>query len=141
MGGAIAIQSLEYDERINFGVVESTFTELDQIVYDYQKRFSLGIGLRFATNYSLKEAGNIASFNPDDVKPINSVRNIEQPMFISHGDSDERITHHYGQQLFENLKSTDKTFELVKGAGHLNMFQVGGEAYKSKIFNFIDKQL
>ena len=44
LGGAIAIQAMEYDERIEFGIIESTFTDLGQIVFDYKKRFLKGIG-------------------------------------------------------------------------------------------------
>ena len=28
LGGAIAIQSMEYDKRIHFGIIESTFTDM-----------------------------------------------------------------------------------------------------------------
>jgi alpha-beta hydrolase superfamily lysophospholipase len=141
MGGAIAIQAMEQDERIAFGVVESTFTNLEQIVYDYQKRFSAGIGLRFLTDYVIQRAGIIADFDPKRVSPENAVKSIEQPMFLAHGDKDERIAYQYGEQLFNNLASSNKSFELVKGAGHLNLGEIGGEAYYNKVLVFISRQL
>jgi len=52
------------------------------------------------------------------VKPINSVKNIEQPALISHGDSDENISFHYGKALFNELKSKHKKFIKIKGGGH-----------------------
>ncbi|MFK7748940.1 MAG: alpha/beta hydrolase, partial [Kordia sp.] len=67
LGGAIAIQALEYDKRIEFGIIESTFADLDQIVYDYKKKMLGGFGLRFVSDAALREAGNIANFNPDAV--------------------------------------------------------------------------
>jgi len=45
LGGAIALQAIEKDKRLEFRIIESTFTDLNQIVYDYQKRFSYGVGL------------------------------------------------------------------------------------------------
>ncbi len=141
MGGAIAIQTLEQNDNIDFGIVESTFTDLEQIVYDYQKRFSAGIGLRFLTDYVVARAGDIAGFDPKNVSPLASVKNIEQPMFLAHGDKDARISCAYGTQLFENLKSKHKTFELVKGAGHLDLGRVGGETYYRKVLYFITQQL
>jgi len=141
LGGAIAIQALEIDKRIAFGVIESTFTELDQIVYDYQKQITKGIGLRFMSDAALQEAGNIANFNPDEVKPIISVTKIEQPLFIAHGNADENINYTYGKLLYENLASAEKEFVLVEGAGHFNVGEKGGEAYANKLMGFIHKQL
>ena len=63
MGGAIALQALAYDNRLQFGVIESTFTDLHQIVYDYKKRMLKGIGMRSISNYVLKRAGTIAHFD------------------------------------------------------------------------------
>ena len=43
---------------------------------------------------------------------------IEQPIFIAHGDADLNIKFAYGQQLYEQAKSTDKEFYRVKDGGH-----------------------
>jgi alpha-beta hydrolase superfamily lysophospholipase len=141
LGGAIAIQALEIDKRIEFGIIESTFAELDQIVYDYQSKMSKGFGLRFLSDAALQEAGNIANFNPDEVKPIISVTKIEQPMFIAHGDADENINYNYGKNLYENLASAEKEFVLVADAGHFDLGRKGGKAYEKKLMNFLYKQL
>jgi alpha-beta hydrolase superfamily lysophospholipase len=141
LGGAIAIQALEYDKRIEFGIVESTFTDLSQIVYDYKKRMLGGIGLRFASNMALKKAGEIADFDPAQVKPLESVKNITQPMFFAHGDSDESIKFTYGQELYTHTKSTKKEFYLVKGAGHYGLAQIGGRDYTDKIQAFLRANL
>ena len=141
MGGAIAIQAMEHDPRIEFGVVESTFLNLEQIVYDYQKRFSAGIGLRFLTDYVIERAGVLAGFDPKKVSPENAIKKIAQPMFLAHGDEDERIAFAYGEKLFKNLAAKDKTFELVPGAGHLNLGAIGGEQYYKKVLSFIERQL
>lgn len=137
MGGAIAIQALEYDNRIKFGIIESTFTSLNQIVYDYQKSFTYGIGLKPICNIALNEAGKIAQFNPNLVSPITCVQNIEQPVLIAHGDIDEKIKFDYGSLLFKNLKSVNKTFIPVKNAGHMNLAKVGGLDYAKTIEHFI----
>lgn len=141
LGGAIAIQALEYDKRIEFGIIESTFAELDQIVYDYKKKMLGGFGLRFVSDAALREAGNIANFNPDAVKPINSVKNIQQPILFAHGDQDENIHYTYGEKLYKNTASAEKEFVLVEGAGHFNVGEKGGSEYQKKWLNFIQKQL
>jgi len=140
LGGAISIQALEIEKRIEFGIIESTFTELDQIVYDYKKRI-LKVGIKSISNYALKRAGEIGGFNYEKIKPIESVKEIEQPIFLSHGEKDENINPKYGKMLYENLKSKEKEFVLVKGGGHFDLFEKGGKEYENKIMNFIDKNL
>lgn len=139
MGGAIALQALAYDKRIEFGVIESTFTDLTQIVYDYQKSFTYGIGFRPLCNIALKEAGKIADFNPKEVAPIVSVKNIEQPVLIAHGDADKNIKFEYGKLLYDNLKSVEKEFVPVKNGGHHNLAEKGGSGYTEKLITFIIK--
>ncbi len=141
LGGAIALQALAIDQRIEFGVIESTFTDMRLIVHDYAKRLMGGISLRFASNYALWRASKIANFDPNKVKPIISVQSIKQPVLIAHGDADENISVEYGKQLFENLKSTDKELVIVEGGGHAGLFQQGGEAYAEKLWTFIARNL
>lgn len=141
LGGAIAIQALEIEKRIQFGIIESTFTELNQIVFDYKKRTLKGIGIRSLSDHALKRAGQLADFDPQKVKPIESVKNIEQTIFLAHGDADENISPKYGQLLFDNLKTKNKKFTLVEGGGHFDLFEKGGIAYKNKIMDFIDRNL
>jgi alpha-beta hydrolase superfamily lysophospholipase len=141
MGGAIALQAMELDNRISFGIIESTFTDLSQIVYDYKKRYLLGFGVRSLSEMALQRAGEIAGFNPKLVRPLAAVQNIEQPVLISHGDADRNINFNYGKQLFANLCSDNKEFIKVKGAGHYNLALKGGETYTRNIFEFITTNL
>ncbi len=141
LGGAIAIQALERDKRIQFGIIESTFTDLSQIVYDYKKRYLKGLGIRWVSEYALDRASNIARFDPRQVRPIASVKNIEQPIFMAHGDKDKNIAFEYGQVLFKNLKSIEKTWYTVEGAGHMNLGMKGGDAYRHAVDTFIEAQL
>ncbi|WP_299626530.1 alpha/beta hydrolase [uncultured Tenacibaculum sp.] len=141
LGGAIALQTLENDKRIAFGVIESTFTELDQIVFQYKKNLLKGFGIKFLSDFSLKKAGEIANFNPDKVKPIQAVKNISQPVLIAHGSDDRNIPIVFGKQLFKNLASKDKKFINVKDGGHHNLFEKGGITYKKELLDFINRNL
>lgn len=141
MGGAIGLLALAKDKRLKFGLIQSTFTDLHQIVLDYKKRLLKGFGSQFMVNYVLKRAGKIADFNPHEVRPIAAVKNIEQPVIIAHGDADENISYQYGQQLFDTLKATDKEFYLVKNGGHEGLWDTGGPAFETKMLGFIERQL
>lgn len=137
MGAAVALQALAIEPRIKFGVIESTFTQLSEIVYQYQKRYCFGIGLRFASNRALTLAGSVANFDPYKIQPIEACAKIKQPILMNHGDADDHINIRYGKQLFEALASTDKTFYTVKGAGHTNLYTAGGADYYKNTLNFI----
>jgi len=139
LGGAIAIQAMEKEDRIAFGIIESTFTELRQIVLDYQKRYSFGISLKWICDSALDRASDIANFDVEKIKPINSVKNIKRPVLIAHGNNDNNIKFEYGEVLYAHLASKDKEFVIVNNADHYNMCEVGGEDYKNKIVSFLDK--
>lgn len=140
MGGAVALQALALEPQLDFGIIESTFTDLTQIVYDYQKRYSFGIGLRPVCDYALGRAGEIGRFDPENISPIDAVRQINQSIFIAHGTEDPNINFKYGKALYDNLKSKDKTFYPVEGANHYNLFEKGGNDYWNAINRFIKRQ-
>lgn len=140
MGGAVALQALAIEPRLDFGVIESTFTDLKTIVNDYQKRYFFDVGLPPICNYALNRAGEIGKFDPSKVRPIDAVKHIEQSIFIAHGTDDPNIKFEYGKALFDNLKTKDKLFYPVQGANHYNLFEVGGDAYVESIMVFIGRQ-
>jgi uncharacterized protein len=139
MGGAVALQCLEFDERLKFGIVESTFNTLENVVVEYGRDY-FKFRSRWMARRVLSKSAVIANFNPFAIKPVESCRNIEQPMLIVHGDKDENIPIAFNIENYEALKSKDKEFYTVQGATHFNVGEVGGEAYKKKILDFLNRQ-
>lgn len=140
LGGAIALQTMAIDQRIRFGVIESTFAELDQIVFDYKKRYLKGFGIKAISDHVLKKAGQIAEFEPDSVKPVVAAQAIDQAVLIAHGQLDKSVSYTYGKRNFEALASEDKEWVLIDNADHYNLFEQGGMAYYEQILNFINRQ-
>lgn len=140
LGGAIALQSLEFDKRICFGIVESTFSDLRTITHDYTRN-KLGFDIPFVTDYLLWRAAYIADFDPDKVVPSESCKNISQAIFMVHGTLDDRIKFEYGKQNFDNLQCNEKEFYEVKNANHLNVWKEGGDVYFTKVFEFLNRQI
>jgi uncharacterized protein len=140
MGGAVALQCLEFDERIKFGIVESTFNTLENVVVEYGRDYFKFRSLWIARRV-LSKSAVIANFNPFAIKPVESCKNIEQPMLIVHGDKDENIPIAFNIENYEALKSKDKEFYTVHGATHFNVGEVGGEAYKKKLLDFLNRQV
>ncbi len=140
LGGAVALQALGYDKRLSFGIVESTFNTLENVIeeygYDYFK-----IRSRWLARHVLSKSALIARFRPFEVKPVEACRTIEQPILMVHGDADEKIPINFNKENFTALKSADKEFFIVQGAGHDNVGEIGGEKYRQKIFGFLNRIL
>ena len=139
-GGAVALQSMEADLRIRFGIVESTFTDLNQIVHDYQQEF-IGFDLGFITDEILSIAGEIADFNPAQVVPAQSAQNITQPVLIIHGDEDKKIRFEYGREIYEKLAGPKKEWLPVAGGDHFNIWPDHRALVTEKIEAFLNSAL
>ena len=141
LGGSIAMQSMATTPKIKYGIIESTFSDFDIIVHDYMQNY-LGFDIPFLTNYLISRASKITYFEPSDVKPYLYARKIVQPIIISHGSLDDRITIDNGLKNFNNVSSSEKEFIEIVGANHLNLWEVGGQDYFNKIFKFLnDRQI
>ena len=140
LGGAVALQALEHDKRLKFGIIESTFNTLENVVIEYGRGY-FKFRSRWLAQRVLTKSADIARFKPFDIKPIESCRNIEQPILMVHGDMDEKIPLEFNKDNFAALKSVDKEFYEVKGAGHNNVGEMGGDAYLKKMMTFLNRQV
>jgi uncharacterized protein len=138
LGGAVALQALAYEKRLKFGIVESTFSSLRNVVHDYQERM-FKVPLYSFTESTLQEAAKMAHFPVDAIQPAQAAKQISQPIFLAHGDADRNISINYGREIFANLASKDKTFYPVAGAGHHNLHRQGGAVLREAFTNFLKR--
>ncbi len=138
LGGAVALQALAIEKRLRFGIVESTFHRLEDIVMEYGQDY-FKFKSRWLAQRVLSKSALIANYKPFDVKPIEAAAQIEQPMLVIHGDKDTKIPIAFNQENYAALRSQDKEFYTVHGAGHLDVGSVGGAVYLSKVIAFFDK--
>lgn len=136
LGGAVVLQTLPICNDVDFAIVESTFSDLRTIVYDYQKLWS-GIGFHWSADYALSRAEKIAKFEAKEVKPAESALSITQPILVIHGTKDDRISIEYGRSIYDNIGSVNKQFIVVNGANHLNVAAVGGGKLRNQIIDFV----
>lgn len=139
-GGAVALQTLAIEDRLKFGVIESTFSTMREIVLDYKARIA-GIRWQWLSDWVLRRAAEIGEFDPDEVRPDEACKQITQPMLLTHGEADIHISVEYGKRNFHNLASEDKELYLVPNATHNDVWVVGGEAYSMKLESFVRRQL
>ncbi|HNG89464.1 MAG TPA: alpha/beta fold hydrolase, partial [Saprospiraceae bacterium] len=120
LGGAVALQSLAHDPRLQFGIVESTFHSLEAVVEQYGQNY-FGIRSNWLARHTLDKSAAIAQFDPYSVLPCKSAECIRQPVFMSHGDADERIPIAFGRINYEHLASASKEWHTIPGARHNNV--------------------
>jgi uncharacterized protein len=140
LGGAIALQTLGISDKLDFGIIESTFDRLDKVFVEYGEDM---VGLRWTwlSNHVLHKSGQIAHFDPMQVSPSESCKQIKCPMLMAHGTADDKIPISFGMNNFANLASTEKNFLTVQGAGHNDLQRVAGRDYQYALELFIRKSV
>ena len=119
LGGAVAVD-LAQDRSFAGVILESTFPSIADVVANGPGGAWLGAlaGRRF-----------------DSASKIGRIR---APLLFFHGDRDEVIDRELGRRLFDAAPQP-KTFEIVHGAGHNNLTQVGGRPYFERIRRFLEE--
>lgn len=141
LGGAIALQAMSIDNRITFGIIESTFDEFNKVAIEYAADYSFGIKMKWLTNIVLAKSGKIAHFSPADVKPVIAAKSITNPILFIHGALDHKIPIEFNRNNFNAVQSKEKAWITVKGAGHHNVSAAGGKDLNEKILGFVAQRL
>lgn len=140
LGGAIALQSMDADPRIRYGCILSTFDAMETVVNLYASRAAKGLPLRPITDLAIAGAESMAKFEADSVRPSVASSRILRPVLFVHGDQDQHIPWKYGYENYLACSSPLKQWLLVQGANHNNLIERGGEALKTQLIDFADKQ-
>jgi len=139
MGAAIAIQAAAIDERIGCIVAEASFTDLRTITLDYQHHI-IGIRLKWLNNLILRKAEKIANFRVDDVSPLNAIAQLQIPALLVHGKRDPLIKYEYAEELHRRANPETEVY-FLDDAMHNDIHSVGGEAYRNKLLDFLERNL
>jgi hypothetical protein len=138
LGAAVALQTMAVEPRISCAVVESPFATLREIASDYLAQYIL-IRWRRLSDSALDEAGRIARFPVDSVRPEESARAIARPVLLAHGTQDRNVSVSYGRRVFDNLQSPFKELYEIPDGDHYNLAAAGGAAYERTMLSFLDR--
>jgi fermentation-respiration switch protein FrsA (DUF1100 family) len=91
--------------------------------------------------YSLRAMGDIvlpflAFLVEDDLNSARIVGKLRAPLLVIHGTNDGTVPFQQGRALYA-LAPSPKQFYAVPGAGHNNVYEVGGETYVRTMREFI----
>lgn len=136
LGGAIGLQLMAADDRVKFGIIESTYCTFDEVVHDYSNRM-FGLPLGWLNDYVIWRAQSIGQFDKNHIHPEKACQKINQPILLVHGTADDRIDVSYAHRNYDALASDQKELYLVEGAKHNNVRDIGGETYLKKCLSFL----
>jgi abhydrolase domain-containing protein 17 len=75
-------------------------------------------------------------FPRDRFPNLKLIRTMRTPLLVLHGENDEVIPNSHGRKLVEASMASDKTFSLIRDAGHNDLFEVAGDEILRKIGDF-----
>jgi fermentation-respiration switch protein FrsA (DUF1100 family) len=139
MGGAVAIQTAAIDSRISAVVSECSYTALRIVFVDYQKRI-IKLPWHFLRNIALVQSQKIANFKARLVSPLEDIKRVHVPILIVHGKNDSFIKSEYAKLLYDAANKPKKLL-LIDNAGHNDVWDVGGAAYKDSVVSFFLEHL
>jgi fermentation-respiration switch protein FrsA (DUF1100 family) len=117
LGGAVAIE-LASRQKCGGVIVESSFTSGRDMA---RRMFSIPL-LEYVTK---------SRFNS-----IRKIKQVQSPVLVIHGTRDALIPFFMGQALYQAAPEP-KEFFAVEGAGHNDVFLIGGERYLRQLKVFI----
>jgi competence protein ComEC len=133
MGAAIALRSAEADARIRAVVAEAPYDTL---------RASVALGLRrkkvpgVLARLILRRAGRLIGATIDDPSPIELAPRISRPVLILHGADDHVTPIAQVERLAAAFPGPPERVEIA-GAGHADVFEVGGPELADRIALFL----
>jgi uncharacterized protein len=76
-----------------------------------------------------------------DVRPIDSIAHISpRPLLLIHGDQDRTILVKNSYALYDAAQEPKELY-IIQGAGHGNLYVIGGETYQQRILDFLTSAL
>ncbi|MDB8800862.1 alpha/beta hydrolase [Romboutsia sp. 1001216sp1] len=145
MGAGTALMHSSLNEKnkyVDFYIVDSPYHEMaDAIRLGIEAEniplLPVGYAKFMGDIYTQVKSG----FSYEDVKPYKEVQNITTPMFLIHGKEDKVCSPQSSKIIYENIPHDKKELWLIDNVGHVNGYDVLGDEYFNRIFNFIDKNV
>jgi dipeptidyl aminopeptidase/acylaminoacyl peptidase len=134
LGGAIALQAAEKEQRIRFCITEAAFSHFPSTLEDYRSKGFFVLSKPFNKIID-KRIEKIGKFNIKDISPRDSISKFEGRTLLVHGRNDKKIYIKYQQQLFENALYAEL---MTLDSDHNDIREAGGVDYLKILINFAD---
>jgi len=137
MGAQIAVRTAAQDARVAALVLEAPLVDLARAVAVAlrKRRFPMS-GL--LARLILRRAAKLAGMPLDRPRPIDMAPYINCPVLILHGSDDTLVPAAEGRELAAAFPNAPVWLE-VKGAGHNDVIDIGGESLMDQVAAFLAK--
>lgn len=140
MGAATSIIAMAEDSRIQVGVFEAPFADLEDVLLFGAKKVVGFRPLLFASSALLffEWRGNL---DTSRMNPVDRIASISpRPVYLIHGEFDQEVPLEHGKRLFETAKEP-KQFWLVPKGPHVECWQIDREKAEKSIVQFYNRYL
>lgn len=139
MGGATAIQAMYELPRARVLIASAAYTSVYNSVGDGIERLTPLPALPIA-NLIVAMMHIEADCNMFDVRPVETIVEIDRPLLIIQGTADTTIELHNGYELFA-ATGEPKEIYIVEGAGHADIYETDPAEYERRVLGFLDMYL
>ena len=138
LGGASALLG-NVAKKADALIIEAVYPTFFEAV---QNRISMRLGKigHYLSHLLIWQIEPRLGFNPELLKPINQLSELNTPLFIIAGTNDKHTTLSESKRMY-NVASEPKEIWLVEGAKHQNFHRYSPLIYQEKILNFFKKYL
>ncbi len=120
-------------------VLEAVFPDIDAAVANrFAARF--GPAGRWGAPMLLAVAARIIGVRRADLRPIDRIGEVTAPLLVIAGTADERTTIAETRALFARAQAPKELWEIA-GAGHVDLADFAGTAYRERIVAFFAQHL
>lgn len=142
-GGAVAIQLAARDPRIKAVAAVSTFSNLQQVVSDYARRYVPVFGAYLpgpVIRSAVDEAGRIASFDPGDANAVVAASKLNVPLLLMHGGQDEQVRPYHSVALLR-AAGARASLVVLPGETHASMYADRHHEVRRRCVQWFDRTL
>lgn len=135
LGGAVALMNENNDVKAI--VSDSAYSDLNSMIEVlYSGFYFLKYPFVQMTRFYTKIFFNV---DPKDVSPANSIKNIDKPVLIIHGEKDKQIP--VSEANILHNANTNVELWIVKNTNHGETYALNKEEYEKRVFEFFEKNL
>lgn len=140
MGATTALIAAEQEPLIEAIVADSPFSDMGDYLSANLSVWSELPDFPF-TAIIMNTLPFLTGIDIDQVSPRESIKNIQAPVMLIHGDGDAAIPYQNSEEIMSNSTGENITFWNPSGVGHVRGYSVYPEEYTSRVIQFFEQSL
>jgi hypothetical protein len=113
-------------------VLESVYGTFDEALDNRMRQYLGPLGPRLSGVLAWQMPLRLG-ITPSDLRPIDGIRQVQEPLLLIQGDKDRNTTLAQADRLFAAAPGPDKRLWVVHGAGHQDLYQFAPQEYQTRV--------